>query len=656
MIERYAEVALDIPFKEYETLTYQIPENMQNLQIGCRVEVPLNKRVIEGVIIDIHYNMPNYKVEKIYRQIDKIPIIIDEQIALARWMKDYYLSNLGEALYKMVPSGRRNLSSKFADVPIERELLNLNKEQFKAYESIQKTFGSFSIHLLYGITGSGKTEVYIHLINYILENTNKGVILLVPEISLTIQILKRLELIFGNQIALLHSSLKTSEKYKNYLQVLKGEKRIAVGTRSAIFSPVKNLGLILIDEEHDSAYKEHSSPRYHARQVAIQRAKQNQAVLVLGSATPSLETYYQAKIGKIYFHTLTARAKTTFLPNIKLIKPNLKQEPISSDLLFEIKQRLDKKEQVVILLNRRGYSPLIYNRKEKIFLECKNCSVNLCYHKTGKAICHICGYSQSLKELEKVIGKENIELKGTGTQKLEEYLLEKFPNSKIERLDQDATKNRGIIAEVITKLIYKEIDILTGTQMIAKGLDAAFVTLVGVVNSSVGLSLPDFRANERVFSLLTQVAGRAGRADLPGEVIIETENLEHPIFQKVKNQSYEQFFLEEIQVRKNFFYPPFSRLIRLVTRSKNEEKSKLTIEKIYEILTKGLSEKLSKEIFILGPVECPFYKLESNYRNHILIKTREVQEIKNFIKNNITSTSLPSGVYLEIDIDPIDLV
>jgi len=656
LIERYSEVALDIPFKEYETLTYQIPENIQNLQIGCRVEVPLNKRVIEGVVIDIHYNMPDYKVEKIYRQIDKIPIITDEQITLARWMKDYYLSNLGEALYKMVPSGRRNISSKFADITVERELLNLNKEQFKAYESIQKTFGSFSIHLLYGITGSGKTEVYIHLINYILENTNKGVILLVPEISLTVQILKRLELIFGNQIALLHSSLKTSEKYKNYLQLLKGEKRIAVGTRSAIFSPVKNLGLIIMDEEHDSAYKEHSSPRYHTRQVAIQRAKQNQAVLVLGSATPSLETYYQAKIGKIYFHTLTTRAKATFLPNIKLVKPNLKQEPISSELLFEIKQRLDKKEQVVILLNRRGYSPLIYNRKEKIFLECKNCSVNLCYHKTGKAICHICGYSQSLTELEKVIGKENIELKGTGTQKLEEYLLEKFPNSKIERLDQDATKNRGIIAEVITKLIYKEIDILTGTQMIAKGLDAAFVTLVGVVNSSVGLALPDFRANERVFSLLTQVAGRAGRADLPGQVIIETENLEHPIFQKVKNQSYEQFFLEEIQVRKNFFYPPFSRLIRLVTRSKNEEKSKLAIEKIYEILTKGLSEKLSKEIFILGPIECPFYKLESNYRNHILIKSKETQEIKNFIKNNITSISLPSGVYLEIDIDPIDLV
>jgi primosomal protein N' (replication factor Y) len=652
---RYAEIALNIPFRNLETLTYEIPINMKQLEIGCRVEVSLNNRKEEGVVIGIHNNMPRYKSLEITRQIDKIPVVNSEQIELAYWLRDFYLSTLGEALYKMIPSGRRNKSASFAEVPVDSELLELNQEQRRAYENIKLDFGNSETHLLYGVTGSGKTEVYIHLIHDLLMNTDKGAILLVPEISLTIQILKRLELIFGKQMALIHSSLKTSEKFHNYMQLFKGTKRIAVGTRSAIFAPVKNLGLIILDEEHDGSYKEHSSPRYHARQVAMQRSKMNSFPVVLGSATPSVEAFYYAQKGYIRLNEIKSRAKAESLPTIK-ISVNKGDSIISSDLLFGIKQRLEKKEQVVILLNRRGYSPLVYNRKEKTFIECINCSSHLCLHKTGKVICHLCGYSEKLESIKKRFGEENIEFIGVGTQKLEEFLLEKFPGARIERLDQDATKNKGVIAEVITKLINREVDILTGTQMIAKGLDAAYVTLVGVINASIGLGLPDFRASERVFSLLTQVAGRAGRSNLQGEVIIESSSIEHPVIQMSRTQNYEKFFQEEIHTRKSLYFPPFSRLIRIVSRSKSETKSKEMIELLFGKLAEKSKELNDSGTFLLGPVDCPFYKVESNYRNHLLIKTNKQKEWKDIIKNILSELKITSGVYLEIDIDPIDLV
>lgn len=653
---RYAEVALNIPFSNTETLTYEIPPSMESLQVGCRVEVPLRKKIREAVVLEIHNLMPAYKTELIYRQIDKSPVITKEQVELAYWMRDYYLASLGECLYKMVPSGRRTKSPVLADVQVEKNLLSLNVEQEKAFQTIKAQFGKTSTHLLYGVTGSGKTEVYIHLIYEFLKTTNQSAILLVPEIALTVQILKRLEIIFGNELALLHSALKTTEKYMNYLQVLRGEKRIVIGTRSAIFAPVRNLGLIILDEEHDSAYKEHSSPRYHARQIAMKRSQMNQAVLVLGSATPNIETYYHAKNGSIHLHELTQRAKAQNLPKIQLVKKNFSKELLSSDLLFSIKQRLERKEQVIILLNRRAYSPLIYNRMTQEFVKCKHCSVSLSYHKDGKLRCHFCGFTESFLQFQKEFGKENLELMGAGTQKLEEYLLEKFPNAKIERLDQDVTQNSTIMAEILTRLINHEVDILTGTQMIAKGLDISRVTLVGVVNAEMGLGIPDFRSSERVFSLLTQVAGRAGRGELSGEVMIESENILHPVIQLAKLQDYKKFFNEEIKVRHQLFYPPFCRLIRLVIRSKKEEKTKEYIQKLANDLKSTLGDKEGKEVFILGPTECPFSKLESYYRSHILLKAKETTEIREILRKKLTSWNLPNEVYLEIDIDPVELV
>ncbi|HMW06965.1 MAG TPA: primosomal protein N' [Leptospiraceae bacterium] len=653
MIE-YAEVAINLPIKDEDTLTYEIPFGTKNIEVGKRVEIEVRNRKMEGVIIDIHNVMPSYKTKPIGRVIDKQPVITKDQIELGKWMKDFYVSTLGESLYKMIPSGRRNISNDKIDITVESKLLNLNPEQENAYRKIRSDFGKESIHLLYGITGSGKTEVYIHLMHTLLNETNKSAILLVPEISLTVQILKRLQLIFGSSLAMLHSAMKVSDKFRNYQQILRGEKRIIVGTRSAIFAPVKDLGLIILDEEHDGSYKEHSNPRYHARQIAMQRAKMGNAVVVLGSATPSVESFYHAKRGNIQFHTLKNRAKSAELSKVFLQEKKEDKEIISDTLLFKIKQRLDKKEQVVLLLNRRGHSPLIYSKSEKKILECPNCSTNLCYHNKGKAVCHLCGYNESYSKLNDRY-QNQLDLMGAGTQKLEEYLLEKFPNVLIERLDQDATKNKEILADVIGRLIERKIDILTGTQMIAKGLDASHVTLVGVINANTGLGLPDFRASERVYSLLTQVAGRAGRSELKGEVIIETFNSSHPVIQFATRQNYDDFFDHEILVRKDLHYPPFCRLIRLLTRSKIETKSADAIELIRNELDKKISNLNLKDVYILGPAPAPFYKIDSNFRNHIVIKTNSLQRVRDVIRE-LKMISLPSNVYLEIDIDPMDLV
>lgn len=629
---------------------------MKNIQTGCRVEVPLKNRKesLEGVVLSIGNSMPAYECREITRLVDKNPVINAEQIELAYWMKEYYLASLGECLYKMIPSGRRNKSSE-PDIESFSELLSLNEEQKSAYEKVKSSFGTDSIHLLHGITGSGKTEVYIHLLNDLLKNTDKSAILLVPEISLTFQILKRLQMVFGNALAILHSGLRISEKFQNYMQLQRGEKRIAVGTRSGVFAPVRNLGLIIIDEEHDFSYKEHSSPRYHARQIAMQRCRTAKAPLLLGSATPSIESYYFALKGKIILHELKKRAVSASLPTVRIIQKKEDSEVISSELLFQLKKRLERKEQTVILLNRRGHSPLLYNRETRKFIECPNCTSNLCFHKKGTVICHLCGYTEKFAVLQKRM-KTELELLGAGTQKLEEYILERFPDCRLERLDQDAAGNKDKVSEVIGRLIHRELDVLTGTQMIAKGLDASHVTLVGVVNSGIGLGLPDFRSGERIFSLLTQVAGRAGRADLPGEVIIEAYNTEHPVIRLAAEQNYKKFYESEIGIRKNMFYPPFSRLARLTVRGKKEEKIREFIETLGETLRKAIGREASENTFMLGPAECPFYRVDSNFRRHIILKTHDIQKIREILKKTVLPINLPSGLYLEIDIDPVDLV
>jgi primosomal protein N' (replication factor Y) len=650
---KYAEIALNVSWNQ-STLTYEYPKDITHLENGVRVVVELNGNEYEGVVINSHFNEPNYKTHQILKVIDSLPIVTSEQIELGTWMAESYLSSLGEALFKMVPKGKRKKPSKQIPYYIESDLLfDLNSEQNQVVSTIQSSGIEQIVHLLYGITGSGKTEVYLHLMKEVLEKTTGDVLLLVPEISLTYPTIKRIEAIFPGQIAVLHSYLRTKEKFQNYMDILTGNRRIVIGTRSAIFAPFRNIQLIIIDEEHDGSYKENSSPRYHVRQIALHRLNHTKGKLILGSATPSIEIYHQALYGKIGFHKLTKRAN----PEATLAKIEINQtiedkKLISGDLQFRIQDRLRKQEQTLILLNRRGYSPFIYSRSQKEFISCPKCSSTLCYHNDGVARCHLCGYKESMKQIS---SRENgeIELVGAGTQKLEEGLLSLFPTARIERLDQDSTKNKEIVSEVLDRLELGELDILTGTQMVAKGLDYPNVTLVSILNANHGLGVPDFRSSERTYSLISQVAGRAGRGKIPGEVYIQSSDPTHPVIQLALHQNYHDFYKWEIEFRKSLKYPPFSRLARLVFRSKEENLcNKISLE-YRENLLQHIDEN---DIQLLGPSPCPFYKIDNNFRYHILLKSTKIQTLRELLKKIKESTKVNSRCYVEYDFDPTEMV
>lgn len=648
---QYADVVVDLPL-DGEVLTYEIPNKMKKPERGARVEVEVRKKKFIGIIRDIHFNEPKFPAKPLLKLVDIHSIITEEQWHIAEWMKKTYVAGLGESLFRMIPQGRRLIREEKPDLDVDTAFKTLNPEQEKAYNSITEDLGvRHSSHLLYGITGSGKTEVYIHLMRDVIENTDRSVIFLVPEISLTYHVIQKLEKIFPKDLALLHSALKTSERFRAYQALLKGEKRIAVGTRSAVFAPVSKPGLIILDEEHDSSYKENSSPRYHTRQIAHFRARSSGGVLLLGSATPSIETFYLARTERIKMHTLKLRAvSNATLPEVKIVHKKEGEGAVGFELMQELKKQKSSGEQSILLLNRRGYSPFLYSAEEKKFIGCPNCSTNLCFHKSGIAQCHTCGYKENIEKLKETHKK--IDFLGTGTQKLEEFLVTSLPSVKVERLDQDSSRKPEVLSGVLSRLYHGELDILTGTQMIAKGLDVPNVTLVGVINANHGLGVPDFRAGERVFSLLTQVAGRAGRSNKKGRVLIEANDPQHPVLQKAMRQDYEGFYQEEIQFRKMMSLPPFSRLLRLVLRSIDEEVSSREILKIYELI----QEKKDYPVQILGPSPCPFYKIDKYFRNHLLLKTKDHEFTREIVAYVLTNWKAGKNMYLEVDFDPLDLV
>lgn len=648
---QYADVVLDIPM-DREVLTYRIPDTSKTVVRGLRVEVEVRKRKLIGIVRDVHYIEPNFIAKPILKIVDSQPILNDEQWDMAEWMQKTYMAGLGESLFRMIPQGRRLIREKEMDLEVDTEFKSLNHEQALAYQAISADIGKkHSSHLLFGVTGSGKTEVYIHLMRDVIENTDRSVIFLVPEITLTYHIIKKLQTIFPKDLALIHSALKTSERFRAYQSLLRGEKRIAVGTRSAIFAPVTNPALVILDEEHDGSYKENSSPRYHARQVAHYRAKKSGGVLVLGSATPNIETYYLACSKQIFFHKMQKRAVSqASLPDVRIVSKQDREGAVGFELMQALKKQIEKKEQAILLLNRRGYSPLIYSSEEKTFIGCPNCSTNLCYHKSGVAQCHICGHKESMEKIKSTHKK--VDLIGTGTQKLEEYLLENLPNAVVERLDQDSSRNQEILSGILTRLYQGDLDILTGTQMIAKGLDVPNVTLVGVVNANHGLGVPDFRAGERVFALLTQVAGRAGRSNKKGYVIIEAHDPKHPVLVRAMNQDYEGFYQEEIQFRRQMLFPPFVRLLRLVLRCTDEETAKMEIEKIAMIIRSCREGSVQ----VMGPSPCPFYKIDKYFRNHILLKTKTHEPTRRIVTAIQNEWKAGKNMYLEVDFDPLDLV
>ena len=532
--------------------------------------------------------------------------------------------------------------------------LELNPEQRQARDAVVSAIGSQQPpFLLQGITGSGKTEVYLQIIQGALDK-GKTAILLVPEISLTPQMTERFIARFGEKVAILHSGLSNGEKYDEWRKVERGDAQVVVGARSAIFAPLKNLGIIIIDEEHEASYKQGSNPRYHAREVAILRAQYNQATLVLGSATPSLESRARAWKGVYHHLRLTQRANPlATIPEVQVIdfRDYIGQNETSNftpPLLEAIQDRLDKKEQVVLMLNRRGYSSFVMCRECGTVDTCPNCDISLTLHMDTKTMnCHYCGFSKGIPHVCPNCQSSSIRYYGTGTQKAYDELAELFPQARILRMDVDTTRRKGSHQALLDQFGQGEADILLGTQMIAKGLDFPNVTLVGVLNADTALNLPDFRSSERTFQLLTQVAGRAGRAEKAGEVLIQSYNPDHYAIRFAKDQDYEGFYAYEMSIRRQLGYPPYYFTIGITLSHKKEEEVVKRAYEVMGILRSGLSET-SK---ILGPTPKPIARTHNLYHYQILIKYRLEDELGPTLNQVLALTQERENSELRLSID-----
>ena len=540
--------------------------------------------------------------------------------------------------------------------------LELNAEQKNAVEQII-TAGQQQkdqVFLLEGITGSGKTEVYLQAIADVLSE-NKTAIMLVPEIALTPQMVERFKGRFGESVAVLHSGLSQGEKYDEWRKIEREEAQVVVGARSAIFAPLKNIGLIIIDEEHESSYKQDETPRYHARDLAIWRSKYHHCPIVLGSATPSLESRARAQKGVYQLLQLNHRAKAAAqLPAIEIVDmreefQNHRTSTFSANLQEKIQNRLDKKEQTVLLLNRRGYSSFVMCRDCGFVLPCPNCDISLTLHMDTRSMrCHYCGHEEPIPNRCPNCGGNKIRYYGTGTQKVEEELRELYPQARILRMDVDTTRRKGAHEQILQKFGAKEADILLGTQMIAKGLDFPEVTLVGVLNADTSLNLPDFRSSEHTFQLLTQVSGRAGRAEKAGEVVIQTFNPQHYAIELAKKQNYEQFYQQEMHVRHRGGYPPYYFTVK-ITASHPEEQ--VAAKKIFQIANQ-LKEVLSPQSLLLGPTPSMILRVKNRYYYQLIIKYKHEPNLPHVLDEilNGSQKEQQQGLFVAIDNEPLNFI
>ena len=546
---------------------------------------------------------------------------------------------------------------------LRREAFTLTPAQSDVLRDIEKQIasGKYSAFLLHGVTGSGKTEVYIRAMRNAL-SLGRSSMMLVPEIALTPVFSRRLRAEFGDQVAIFHSSLQKGERFDEWTRVKNGDARIVIGTRSAVFAPVQNLGLIVVDEEHESSYRQQESPYYNARDTAIVRAQKESAAVVLGSATPSLESFYNARHDKYTLLTLPERigarpmAPATIIDMRNVFARHGKPRVFSDELLDAIRQTQERKEQSIILLNRRGYSRFILCRSCGETIQCPNCDVTLTYHRSERVmVCHYCNHRQAAPRVCPACEKKYIHYVGEGTEQLEEMLTQFFPALRVARIDRDTTARRKVFEKALADFSAGEIDTLVGTQMLAKGHDFPNVTLVGVVSVDTGLALPDFRSAERTFQLITQVAGRAGRGDRPGKVLIQTYHPYHYALRHACAQDYEGFYNEEINYRKNHSYPPFVALASLLVHGPDLGRVRTDSLELRKQLDLANEDRKCR---ILGPAPAPLARLKGEHRFQLLIKSRsrkQVREIADAALKAITD----KGVNLRsvnLEIDPVSIM
>lgn len=666
-------------------------------QVGCRAEVKFGNRKMTGIITEVFEGIPEdlpfdkSKIRPIIRVLDEAPLMSGELLLTGRWLSSFYLCSIGEALNAMVPGAKRESAgvggaAGFSSVDGDDfgSVNELSGEQRAAIDAIaaagnaadsksadsktadsragEKKGGLF--HYLYGNTGSGKTEVFLSAAERVLA-AGKGVIYLVPEIGLTPQVVKAVVRRFGNTAAVLHSDLSPSQKLSEWKRVLLKEARVVVGARSAVFAPVPDLGLIIIDEEHDGSYKSGNTPRYHARQIAMHRAMSLKIPLVMGSATPSVESWNAIVEKQFTVHRLTKRLSGGRMPLMECVDLSRQKMngAISPPLEDEIRQTIKEKRQVILFLNRRGFNHIFRCNSCGFEMKCKNCSVPLTFHKAqNRLVCHYCGYSVEPFTVCPECGSLDIGYSGFGTEFIESEVRSKFPAARALRLDTDSVTKKGELEEKIDSFRRGEYDILLGTQMIAKGLNFPRLKLVGVILADSSLHLPDFRASERTFSLITQVAGRAGRFFPDGKVIVQTFSPGNPAVACACRSLVSEFYEEELQNRRLLNFPPFSRLLRLVFRSMSADDAAAFAEDASRILGEELSALVARHTAgaerseIMGPSECPLSKIASNYRHQIILRGPSAAVLQSLAARLLYGYKAKAGVYIEVDVDPVSLL
>lgn len=570
-------------------------------------------------------------------------------------------------IYSLVEKGAAFINNEelYRDPKLQSEIerkhsLQLTEAQQIAFDAIDGALNTSKTFLLHGITGSGKTEIYLQTIDQVLKD-GKEAIMLVPEISLTPQMTLRFKERFGNLVAVLHSGLSAGEKYDEWRKIQRGEVKVVVGARSAIFAPFRNLGLIILDEEHESSYKQDDSPRYHARDMAIWRSQYHNCPVILGSATPSLESYARAQKGVYEILVLEQRAKNQPLPEVQIV--DMREELRSGNrsmfsipLAEAIRERLERKEQIVLFLNKRGYSSFVLCRDCGTVMQCPNCDISLTYHRSTEMMkCHYCGYDEPVPHTCPECESEHIRFFGTGTQKVEEELARLVPEARVLRMDVDTTRNKGAHEKILSAFGEGKADILLGTQMIAKGLDFPNITLVGVLSADTTLHLPDFRAAEKTYQLLTQVSGRAGRDVLPGTVIVQSYTPEHYAITLAKDQLYEPFYDREMAMRRASGYPPYYYVVNI----QFTHEDLMTAAAYAEQSVRYLKEQLSSNTLIIGPSASLIARVNNRYRYQCLIKYKKEPKLAEVMQQLIKiyrSEWIKKGATLAIDMNPTSVM
>lgn len=742
-------ISVAVPVPLLDSLTYSVPETYPELPpIGARVRVPVGSRLLTGCVVGLDAPLePRTHTRDVAEVLDREPFLPRPIVELCRWVAEYYMAGIGDAIgVAMPPTFRRASGYKTHRVvaitahgssalgsdpgtghhrgltPRQREVLQalagapaglpasvlrerggsadvvrrlaaqglvatgderderdpfgraaladvardadrtLTGEQEEALATLSRLADAATFHvaMLHGVTGSGKTEVYLRLADRVCR-AGRQVLLLVPEIALTPSVAALFRAAFGPRVAIQHSALSDGERHDQWQRIRRGDVDIVVGTRSAVFAPLVRPGLIIVDEEHDTSYKQEEAPRYHGRDVAIVRGRADGALVVLGSATPSLETYQNAQTGKYTRVTLERRVLDRPLADVRLV--NMREEYaeqgpdviISRPLASAIDNRLKRAEQVVVLLNRRGYSTAVFCRQCGDTFECPNCSVSLAVHRsrTGwKTRCHYCNYVMEMPRICRTCAAPYLEQAGFGTEKVEQHLLELFPHARVRRVDRDSVRRKGSLTTILSKFAAAEIDVLVGTQMIAKGHDFPRVTLVGVISADIGLGLADFRAAERTFQLLTQVAGRAGRGERAGEAIVQTLFPEHYSIQVACRQDYPAFFAREVAYRRSMRYPPVVALINAVVRGRSfADAMQGAATLVRELDGPARAERFT----VLGPAPAPLGRLRGEHRVQFFLKGTRRAEMRRALREALASHP-HLRTRMTVDVDPLNVL